>query len=202
MSSEGVLRYGTFCLVLIGIGALAYTGLWRWWSKGPFTIPLGIGWLGVGQSIANIGNLFHGALFDAFFIPGALVSAFGLYAFLFTPRPLLPRWYRLDRGIDPARVVVGRRPRLSRGSGPRLTLVARDSPEVDLVERGRTITAPVSEGDALRGISSPVGVCAVPGGGTFLSAFLGGAVTGSEAVARGSGVARESAATQSAAFAP
>jgi hypothetical protein len=190
---EFVWNFGIW-LIPVAISALAYTGLWRWWSKMPFMIPLGIGWIGAGQIITNIGIFFDSALGYAFLIPGTIVSFFGIYGIGFMPRPFLPRWYRLDWGIDPSWVVPS--------PGRRLMLIPRPSHKVDLAERGRSISSPVvDEADSPRACA-PTDACDVPGGGTFLGAFIGGAVTGGRALGLGSDVARESTAARVAAFGP
>jgi hypothetical protein len=191
---DGLLRYFGVLLIIMSISALAYTGLWRWWSKMPFMIPLGVGWLAAGQIISNIGLFFGPPLGYAFLIPGAVVSLFGIYGMGFMPRPFLPRWYRLDWGIDPSRVVPS--------AGRRLMLVPRGSHEVDLAERGRSISSPAAGGAGSPSDSAPIETCDAPGGGTFLSAFIGGAVTAGEAASRGSVTREESTATRTRAFAP
>ena len=177
----------------MGISALAYTGLWRWWSKIPFMVPLGVGWLAAGQIISNIGLFFGPPLGYAFLIPGAIVSLFGIYGMGFMPRPFLPRWYRLDWGIDPSRVVPS--------SGRRLMLIPRESCKVDLAERGRSIASPAAaEAGSPRG-GAPTETCDAPGGGTFLGAFIGGAVTAGEAASQGSATRAEATAARIRAFA-
>ena len=195
VSLSGVLWYYGVCLIIVSISALAYTGLWRWWSKIPFMIPLGVGWVAGGQIIANTALLFDGPLGYAFLIGGTIVSFFGIYGMAFMPRPLLPQWYRLDLGIDPARVVPS--------TGRRLKLVPRGSHEVDLAERGRSIASPTATARA----GSPQGgapteACDVPGGATLLGAFIGGAVTAAEAASQGAATRAESAAARIRAFAP
>ncbi|MBF4624838.1 hypothetical protein [Clavibacter sp. VKM Ac-2872] len=191
---SGVLWYYGVCLIIVGISALAYTGLWRWWSKIPFMVPLGVGWLAAGQIIANTALLVDGPLGYAFLIGGTVVSFFGIYGMGFMPRPFLPRWYRLDWGIDPSRVVPS--------AGRRLKLIPRESRKVDLAERGRSIASPAAaEAGSPRG-GAPIETCEVPGGGTFLGAFIGGAVTGDRALALGRAVARDSPAAHVEAFAP
>ena len=190
---EFVWNFGIW-LMPVAISALAYTGLWRWWSKMPFMIPLGIGWIGAGQIITNIGIFFDSSLGYAFLVPGTIVSFFGIYGMGFMPRPFLPLWYRLDWGIDPSRVVPS--------AGRRLMLIPRGSRKVDLVERGRSIASPASaDAGSPRG-GAPIETCEVPGGGTFLGAFIGGAVTGDRALALGRAVARDSPAAHVEAFAP
>ncbi|MDA3805346.1 hypothetical protein PED38_11105 [Clavibacter sp. CT19] len=191
---EGLLRYFGVLLIIMSISALAYTGLWRWWSKMPFMIPLGVGWLAAGQIISNIGLFFGPPLGYAFLIPGAIVSLFGIYGMGFMPRPFLPRWYRLDWGIDPSRVV--------HSAGRRLLLVPRGSHEVDLAERGRSISSPAVGGAGSPLGSAPIETCDAAGGGTFLGAFIGGAVTAREAAARGSVTRAEATAARIRAFAP
>jgi hypothetical protein len=190
---SGVLWYYGVCLIIMSISALAYTGLWRWWSKIPFMIPLGVGWVAAGQIIANTALLIDGPLGYAFLTGGTVVSFFGIYGMAFMPRPLLPQWYRLDWGIDPARVVPS--------GGRRLKLVPRGSHKVDLAERGRSISSPVADEAGSPRAGAPMDACDVPGGGTSLGAFIGGAVTGGRALGLGSDVARESAAVRVAAFA-
>ena len=192
---DGLLRYFGVLLIIIGISALAYTGVWRWWSKIPFMIPLGVGWLAAGQIISNIGLFFGPPLGYAFLIPGAIVSLFGIYGMGFMPRPFLPRWYRLDWGIDPARVVPS--------DGRRLKLVPRRSHKVDLAERGRSIASPAATARAgsPRG-SAPTETCAAPGGATLLGAFIGGAATAAEAASQGAATRAESAAARIRGFAP
>jgi hypothetical protein len=189
---EFVWNFGIW-LIPVAISALAYSGLWRWWSKMPFMIPLGIGWIGAGQIITNSGIFFDYSLGYAFLIPGTIVSFFGIYGIGFMPRPFLPQWYRLDWGIDPARVVPS--------AGRRLMLVPRGSHEVDLAQRGRSIASPASaDAGSPRG-GAPIETCEVPGGGTFLSAFVGGAITAGEAASHGSVTRAEATAARIRAFA-
>ncbi|MDA3805345.1 hypothetical protein PED38_11100 [Clavibacter sp. CT19] len=193
---SGVLWYYGVCLIIMSISALAYTGLWRWWSKIPFMVPLGVGWLAAGQIIANTALLVDGPLGYAFLIGGIIVSFFGIYGMAFMPRPLLTQWYRLDLGIDPARVVPS--------AGRRLMLVPRRSQKVDLAERGRSIaslTAAAAKAGSPRGGATKE-TCDAPGGGTFLGAFIGGAITAAEAASQGSLTGAESAPTCTRAFAP
>ncbi|WP_445337436.1 hypothetical protein [Clavibacter sp. CFBP 8614] len=195
VGTDGVLWTYGVCLITVGVSALAYTGLWRWWSKMPFMVPLGAGWLAAGQIIVNTARLVHGPLFYAFLIGGTIVSFFGIYGMGFMPRRFLPRWYRLDWGLEPARVV--------RSSGRRLGLVPRGSHEVDLDVRGRSIATPAATAKAgsPRG-DAPIETCDAPGGGTFLSAFIGGAITAGETSSKGSLARAESAATRTRAFHP
>jgi hypothetical protein len=190
---ELVWNFGIW-LVPVAVSALAYSGLWRWWSKMPFMIPLGIGWIGAGQIITNSGIFFDSSLGYAFLIPGTIVSFFGIYGIGFMPRPFLPQWYRLDWGIDPARVVPS--------EGRRLKLVPRGSHKVDLAERGRSIASPTPGYAGSSVGSAPIETCDAPGGGTFLGAFIGGAITAAEAASQGSVTRAESAATRTRAFAP
>ena len=191
---DGVLWTYGGCLLVMAVSALAYTGLWRWWSKMPFMVPLGAGWLAAGQMIVNTALLVDDSIALAFIITGSIVSLFGIYGMVFMPRPLLPQWYRLDWGIDPARVVPS--------SSRRLMLVPRGSHKVDLAERGRSLASPVVEEPGSPGAVAPIDTCAVPGGGTFLGAFIGGAVTGGDALSRGSVARERSVAACSTAFAP
>ncbi|MFT2750175.1 hypothetical protein ACMT9U_11390 [Clavibacter sp. Sh2036] len=188
---DGVLWTYGGCLIVMAISALAYTGLWRWWSEMPFMVPLGAGWLAAGQIIVNTALLVDDSIA---IITGSIMSVFGIYGMGFMPRPFLPVWYRLDWGIDPSRVV--------HSSGRRLMLVPRGSQDVDLVERGRSLSSPVVVEAGSSRAGAPMDACGMPGGGTFLSAFIGGAVTGARALALGSAAARESTAVRVAAFAP
>ncbi|WP_143757251.1 hypothetical protein [Clavibacter michiganensis] len=191
---SGVLWYYGVCLIIMSISALAYTGLWRWWSKVPFMIPLGVGWLAAGQIIANTALLVDGPLGYAFLIGGTIVSFFGIYGMGFMPRPFLPRWYRLDWGIDPSRVVPS--------AGRRLKLIPRETRKVDLAERGRSIASPTAAEAGSPGDRAPIQTCDTPGGGTFLSAFIGGAVTAGEALSSASDTRDGSAGARIRAFAP
>ncbi|WP_445337442.1 hypothetical protein [Clavibacter sp. CFBP 8614] len=190
---ELVWNFGTW-LIPVAVSALAYSGLWRWWSKMPFMIPLGIGWIGAGQIITNIGIFFDSSLGYAFLIPGTIVSFFGIYGIGFMPRPLLPLWHRLDWGIDPSRAVAS--------AGQRLMLIPRGSREVDLAERGRSISSPIADEAGSPGAGAPMDAIDVPGGGTFLGAFIGGALTGVRALALGADVSQQSSAVRVTAFAP
>jgi hypothetical protein len=190
---DGVLWTYGVCLIVVAISALAYTGLWRWWSKIPFMIPLGVGWLAAGQIIVNTALLVDDSVAFVFIITGTIVSFFGIYGMGFMPRQFLPRWYRLDWGIDPSRVVPS--------AGRRLMLIPRESRKVDLVERGRSIASrAAAEAGSPRG-GAPIETCDAPGGGTFLSAFIGGAVTAGEAASQGSATRAEATAARILAFA-
>lgn len=101
-----LLVIATICLT---VGALAFSGLWRWWArwKPPVVsiyyfpyLPLGIWWIGVGLVVMAAGLFVPPAIEMAVIYLGVAISFFGLIGFVFMPRALLPRWYRAAKGLD------------------------------------------------------------------------------------------------------
>ncbi|WP_086517174.1 hypothetical protein [Clavibacter michiganensis] len=95
-------------IVFLTIGALAFSGLWRWWArwKPPMLsiyyfpyLPLGIGWMGVGLVVMAAGLFLPRAIEMPVIYIGLAISFFGLVGFVFMPRALLPRWYRAAKGL-------------------------------------------------------------------------------------------------------
>ncbi|WP_445337363.1 hypothetical protein [Clavibacter sp. CFBP 8614] len=96
-------------LVFLGVGALAYSGVWRWWArmKRPIVtmfyfpyLPLAIGWLGVGLLIIGAFILFPPAARLPVIYLGIFVEILAVCSAMWMPRALLPRWYRAAKGLD------------------------------------------------------------------------------------------------------
>ncbi|WP_445337362.1 hypothetical protein [Clavibacter sp. CFBP 8614] len=87
-------------VVMVAIGAVAYTGLWRAWSRNRYTYPLGIGVMGVGALAVSAGRVLPPFLSSVFLYLGLGIGVVGAMSMIGVPRVLLPAWYRARMDMD------------------------------------------------------------------------------------------------------
>lgn len=90
-------------VVFGGLGALAYTGLWRSWVR-RIHQNIVFGWFWLGLAVLSMGlaaSFVRTPVFGlsfVFVIIAAITGALGLWTLLSgVPRWLEPRWYRVER---------------------------------------------------------------------------------------------------------
>lgn len=90
-----------------GIGALAYFGVWRRWARrhvySPFKlIPLGLWWMGVAFLVSGLTAAVPESMVGYVLLPCLAFGLVGFVGIVWLPRPLLPRWYKIEKGLLPA----------------------------------------------------------------------------------------------------
>ena len=99
--------------IFAAIGALAFSGVWRGWT-GMFRLyrvwPLAVGWAGVGLLVTGVGGVLPQPVSDPVLYAGLAFAGLSLVGMVWLPRPFLPRWYKvqvgLDRGTSRKRVIA------------------------------------------------------------------------------------------------
>jgi len=87
-------------LVLVAIGAAAFSGLWRAWSRTRYPYPLGIGVMGVGLLVMSVGEVLPPLVSPVFMYLALGILVVGAMAMRWVPRAVLPAWYRSRMGMD------------------------------------------------------------------------------------------------------
>jgi hypothetical protein len=90
-----------------GIGALAYFGVWRRWARrhvySPYKlIPLGLWWMGVAFLVSGLTAVVPESIVGYVLLPCLAFGLVGFVGMVWLPRPLLPRWYKIEKGLLPA----------------------------------------------------------------------------------------------------
>jgi hypothetical protein len=90
-----------------GIGALAYFGVWRRWARrhvySPYKlIPLSLWWMGVAFLLSGLTAVVPESIVGYVLLPCLAFGLVGFVGMVWLPRPLLPRWYKIEKGLLPA----------------------------------------------------------------------------------------------------
>jgi hypothetical protein len=101
-------------IILVAVGALAYSGKWRSWSTSRALIiykvaPVALGWAGIGAIVAAVASMLPEPLAEIVGIPAIAFFLMCLFGMVRLPRFMLPRWYRIQKGLEPAAPVSIRR---------------------------------------------------------------------------------------------
>lgn len=90
--------------IFAAIGALAFSGVWRGWT-GMFRLyrvwPLAVGWAGVGLLVTGVGGVLPQPVSDPVLYAGLAFAGLSLVGMVWLPRPFLPRWYKVQMGLEP-----------------------------------------------------------------------------------------------------
>jgi hypothetical protein len=94
-------------IILVAIGALAYSGKWRSWSTSRALIiykvaPVALGWAGVGAIVGGAASTLPEPIEEIVGYPAVAFFLLCLIGMVRLPRFMLPRWYRIQKGLEPA----------------------------------------------------------------------------------------------------
>jgi hypothetical protein len=95
-----------FGIILMAVGALAYSGKWRSWSTSRALIiykvaPVALGWAGIGSIVAAVASMLPEPLAEIVGFPAIAFFLLCLIGMVRLPRFMLPRWYRIQKGLEP-----------------------------------------------------------------------------------------------------
>jgi hypothetical protein len=107
-------------IILMAVGALAYSGRWRSWSTASAlriyeVAPVALGWAGVGSLVGGLSDFLPLPLADIVGYPATAFFVLCLVGMVWLPRFMLPRWYRIQKGLE-RDVRVGKGARRRNGS--------------------------------------------------------------------------------------
>lgn len=105
---DDVKPYGgavVFGVIFVIMGGLAYSGKWRSWSTSRVlrvyrVLPIALGWAGVGSLVLAVANVIPEPLAEILGFPALAFIALCVPGMAWLPSFMLPRWYRLQRGLE------------------------------------------------------------------------------------------------------
>jgi hypothetical protein len=92
-------------VIFVIMGGLAYSGKWRSWSTSRALgvcrlLPIALGWAGIGSFVLAVANVIPEPLAEILGFPALAFIALCVPGMAWLPSSMLPRWYRLQRGLE------------------------------------------------------------------------------------------------------